>query len=234
MAARMALSLLCVAAVGSVGLVSGCGSDNVFEPLVKKDDKDKGRSALQDGDYDAAIGALEAHLAANPGDTEARMMLANAYMAKAGINQIQLAAKVASAGEGGWTAIVGAMPAGNAGNVAALSSAVEALSAIPPAARTPQQSYNLALAQASLAVTVAKKSAGDGEKVTDAKVDAMSDADAELIFDTLLDSKSTVAASPSLKENDGAQKLADLSSKIAAEPGSDNAEKMRSYLKQNN
>lgn len=215
-------------------LVVSCGSDNLFEPLAKKDDKDKGKNALQDGDYDAAIASLEDYLAKNPDDAEARSMLANAYMAKAGMNQIALAAEVASSKGDNWNTIVGAMPDGTAENVEALNAAVQTLSAIPAGSRTPEQSYQLALAQASLAVTITKKAAGDGTNVTDAKVETMSDSDAELAYDTLKGSKETVTTDPTLSQNAGAQKLAALSDKIAAQEGATDADKMKAFLKASN
>ncbi|MCA2960064.1 MAG: tetratricopeptide repeat protein [Silvanigrellales bacterium] len=215
-------------------LVVSCGSDNLFEPLAKKDEKDKGKNALQDGDYDTAIASLEDHLAKNPDDVEARSMLANAYMAKAGMNQIKLAAEVASSKGDNWSTIVGAMPDGTSENVAALNAAVRTLAAIPAGSRTPEQSYQLALAQASLAVTITKKAAGDGTSVTDAKVDTMSDADAELAYSTLKGSKETVTSDPTLSQNAGAQKLAALSDKIAEAEGATDADKMKAFLKGTN
>ena len=219
---------------GGAGIVMACGSDNLFEPLAKKDDKDKGKNALQDGNYDAAILSLEDHLAKNPDDVEARAMLANAYMGKAGIDQIKLAAKIAAAGGDDWSSIVSAMPEGNEDNVESLSKAVDTLSAIPAGERTPEQSYQLAMAQASLAVTITKKTAGDGNSVSDAKVATMSDADAGLAYATLAGSKQTVNGDATLAANAGAQKLASLSGRIDAEPGATNAEKMRSFLQKNN
>jgi hypothetical protein len=161
-----------LSSIAGAAVLISCGTDNVFEPLAKKDDKDKGKNALQDGNYDAAILSLEQHLADHPEDSEARAMLANAYMSKAGIDQIQLAAKIAGSEGGDWSSIVSAMPEGSQDNVDALSKAVETLSAIPAADRTPEQSYQLAMAQASLAVTITKKTAGDGQTITDGKVDA--------------------------------------------------------------
>lgn len=227
----VSLAVLLGAFAPSAMLLVSCGSDNVFEPLAKKDDKNKGKNALQDGDYDAAIASLEDYLAKNPDDAEARSMLANAYMAKVGINQIQLAADIVSSKGDNWSALVSAMPDGSAENVAMLNSAVQALQAIPPASRTPEQSYQLAMAQASLAVTLTKKTAGDGSNISDAKVDAMSDADAELIYQTLQGSKSTVSSDAKLSENEGAKKLASLSDKVELAEGDTNADKMRAFLK---
>ena len=219
---------------GILVVMSSCGTANVFEKLEKKDDKDQAKKALQNGDYDAAIESLEAYLAENPNDAGARSMLANAYMKKVGIDVLSLAAKVTNSGADDWKGIVTALPSGNSENVAALQSAVNALSAIPAASRTTEQAYQLALAQASLAVTVTKKVAGDGNSVSDDKVESMSDADAELVYSTLAGSKSTVQSSAGLKDNSGAQKLGGLSDKISSQEGATTAEKTRAFLKSSN
>jgi len=229
----LSVSFLFVPGAALVSSISACGTDNVFDPLSERSDKEKASKAIQDGDYDSAIRDLEAYLKDHPDDANARSMLANAYLAKTKFNVIQFGTKVTS-GSGDWKGIVGAMPAGSAENVASLTSAVNALKAIPASARTPDQTYNLALAQATLAVTLAKQATDGNEKMTDAKVDAMSDAQAEAIYDSLKDSKTTVAESGALKDNQAATKLGDLAGKIAAQPGATDAEKMKAFLKSNN
>jgi hypothetical protein len=209
---------------------TSCGSENVFETLEKKDDKDKAKKSLQNGDYDKAIQSLQSYLADHPNDAGARAMLANAYMKKAGIDILGLAAKVTSSGASSWKGILGALPKGTDDNVTALKGAVEALKAIPAASRTAEQSYQLVLAQTSLAVTIAKKAAGEGESVSEAKVAAMSDKDANLVYTSLQDSASTVAASPGLGDNASAQKLAGLNAKVDAQTGASTADKMRAFL----
>ena len=161
-------------------------------------------------------------------------MLANAYLKKVGIDELKLAAQVSQAGSDNWKSIVLAMPAGSSENVKDLQAAVAALAAIPAPARTAEQAYQLAFAQASLAVTLAKKTAGDGASISDAKVSAMSNEDANAIYDTLKGSKATVNASATLDDNAGAQKLAGLSDKIADEEGDTDAEKLKAFLAKNN
>jgi hypothetical protein len=211
----------------------GCGGANAFERLEKKDEKDKGKNALQNGDYDTAIEELKKHLADNPNDTQAKAMLATAQMRKVGINEIQLASKLSS-GSGDWKSIVSAMPQGNEQNVEGLKEAVSALSSIPANERSAEQSFQLALAQASLAVTLTKKAAGSDSNLSDAKVDAMSDAQVLEVYDSLQDTQTTVSSQSALKDNAGAQKIAGLADKIDKEQGATDAQKVRNFLKSNN
>ena len=62
----------------------------------------------------------------------------------------------------------------------------------------------------------------------------MSNADAELAYTTLKDSKETVTSDPTLSQNAGAQKLAALSDKIAQAEGGTDAEKMKAFLRNSN
>lgn len=214
-----------------------CGkyNDNAFAPLQKKTSKDKGKSALSSGDYDTAIRELEKYCGQNPSDMQCKAMLANAYMKKSSIDELQMAAKITEAqknsGGNDFKALLGAMPAGTAENVAGLQKAVDALSGIPAGERTPEQNYQLAIASASLAVTIAKKSGTDSNgNISSEKVDQMSDDEANAMVKSLSTTKEALTAS-SGETSGGASKLGSLSDKIAAQPGATDAEKLRAYLK---
>jgi predicted small lipoprotein YifL len=226
-------SLLVLVALSYSSLVS-CGTDNVFELAEKKDDKENAETALQRGNYSEAISSLEKHLKNNPNDQAARSMLASAYMGKAGVDAVEVAGKVAGATSGNWSTLTSALPEGNAENVELLQNAVTALSAIPSASRSAEQTFQLALAQSSLAVVIVKKTAGNGATISDDKVEAMSDEDATAVVTILKSSKETISGSAQLKSNTPAKKLSDLPDKILKEPGDSDAEKLRSYLQKNN
>lgn len=217
-------------------LVQACGSENAFAPLQKRNDKDKGKAALANGDYDTAIRELEKYCGQHPDDSQCKSMLANAYMKKSGIDELQIAAKITEAqktkGGGDLDAMLGAMPAGTPENVAALEKAVSNLSAIPAENRTPDQNYQLAVASASLAVTIAKKSATDENgKISAAKVDQLSDAEAITMVESLNTTKSALSASGQDSSGGGAGKLGGLADKIAAQEGASDSDKLRAYLK---
>ncbi len=215
-------------------LTTGCG-DNLFSSLHKKDDKDKGRSAFQQGDYAGAITYLNDYIAGHPDDTEARSMLATAYMKKVGLDELQIAANItsstASATNNGWTSIVSLMPAGSEANISALTAARDTIAAIPEASRTPEQNYQLAVASSALAITVVKKSLCDDTGAytpTDEKIQALSADDANLIVQSISTTATAVAATGS--SNSGLSKLADVSTQIDSQTGSDNLSKLQSFL----
>ena len=47
--------LLMAPGAALVSSLSACGTDNVFEPLAERSEKDKASKAIQSGDYDGAI-----------------------------------------------------------------------------------------------------------------------------------------------------------------------------------
>jgi hypothetical protein len=218
-------------AVNTTFVVSGCG-DNLFSSLAKRDNKDKGKSAFQSGDYNAAISYLNDYLAANPNDTEARSMLATAYMKKVGLDELSIASSISNSSSGGdWSSIVSLMPGGTADNVASLKAARDVISAIPSESRTPEQNYQLAIASAALAVTVVKETLCDASGTytpTDEKIAAISTEDANLILESMTLTASAATATGST--NTGLSKLADVNTQIDAMDGSDNLTKVQNFL----
>ena len=226
---RFGLSLLlCLAVVA-------CGSENVFKNAVKRNDSEKAQAALEAGDVDTAINALKDHLKNNPGDTAAQSMLANAYLKKSGVDLLKIGTSVSegASGSSNWSAVSGALPAGTAENVENIQAAVAALGSIPPESRTDEQNYQLAIAQTTLAVTVAKKVAGDTTgQVSDEKVDQMSDSDALTIYNALQGSKEASGALST--PNDSLSSVGTLADKVNEQPGSTPEERLRNFLKSQN
>ena len=112
------------------GFVVGCGqSNNAFEFLVDRDEKDKGRTAFASGDYDEAINELEKYVAENPDDPEARSLLASSYMKKSGFDEIEVLTNLSqSDGSGGDVEnLMASLPEGNTENIANMEKAVENL-----------------------------------------------------------------------------------------------------------
>ncbi|MEY4064888.1 MAG: hypothetical protein RIR26_1096, partial [Pseudomonadota bacterium] len=104
---------------------------------------------------------------------------------------------------------------------------------IPAENRTDEQNYQLAIAQTTLAVTVAKKVAGDTSgQVSDEKVDQMSDSDALTIYNALQGSKDASGALDT--PNDGLSSVGSLASKVDEQPGSTPEERLRNFLKSQN
>ncbi|MEY4064514.1 MAG: hypothetical protein RIR26_722, partial [Pseudomonadota bacterium] len=143
--------------------VVACGSENVFKNMVKRSDSEKAQAALESGDVDSAITTLKDYLKDNPGDAAAQSMLANAYLKKSGVDLLKIGSSVSegSSGNSSWSTVSSALPAGTAENIENIQAAVSALQSIPAENRTDEQNYQLAIAQTTLAVTVAKKVAGD-------------------------------------------------------------------------
>ncbi|MFZ9519846.1 MAG: tetratricopeptide repeat protein [Silvanigrellaceae bacterium] len=215
-----------------VYFLSGCGSGNVFSGVVKRSDSDKAQAALESGDYDAAIESLNAYLRDNPGDASARAMLANAYLKKSGVDLLKIGTSFSSGDQNAstWTMVSGALPSGTAENVANVQAAVDALSSIPPEQRTDEQNYQLAVAQTTLAVTVAKKVAGDDSgQLTTEKIDQMSDSDALTIYNALKGSKDATGAMST--PDSSLSKVGSITDGIDSQSGATEAERLRNFLK---
>lgn len=230
------LTLLTSALVIQTGGLVACGSGNVFSKAVKRSESDKARAALESGDVDAAIDTLNAYLRDHPDDHAARSMLANAYLKKSGVDLLKIGGSLSNGGnnnQSDWSTVSSALPAGTEENVANVKAAVDALSSIPANQRTDEQNYQLAVAQTTLAVTVAKKVAGDSTgQLSDEKIDQMSDSDALTIYNALKGSKD---ASSSLSNPDsGLSKVGTISEAVESQPGTSEAERLRNYLKSKN
>ena len=210
----------------------GCGGENLFENAVKRSESEKAKAALESGDMDSAISTLEAYLKSHPEDSAARAMLANAYLKKTGVDLLKIGTSISSGGEGesNWTSVSNALPESSAENIANLQSAVDALSGIPESERTDEQNFQLAIAQTSLAVTVAKQytTATDGESSQE-KVDQMSDSDALTIYNALQGTKS--ASDAMSTPNSGLSKVGSLADTVEQQVGSTPEEKLRNFLK---
>ncbi|MEY3901207.1 MAG: hypothetical protein RL189_513 [Pseudomonadota bacterium] len=223
---------LALLVAGMTAGTAACGSGNVFSKAVKRSDSDKAQAALESGDLDTAISTLESYLKNNPDDAAARSMLANAYLKKSGVDLLKIGTSISSGSQdqSSWSAISGALPAGTEENIANVQAAVQALSNIPAEQRTDEQNYQLAIAQTTLAVTVAKKAAGDtGGQLTNEKIDQMSDSDALTIYNAL---KGSADATNSMSNPDsGLSKVGSISSGIDNQSGATEAERLRNYLK---
>lgn len=222
--------LLIVASATPLSM-AGCG-DNLFSSLASRDDKDKGKNAFQNGDYSAAIDYLNTYLASHPEDTQARSMLATAYMKKVGLDEISIASSISSSSSGGdWASIVTLMPDGSAENVAALKAARDTLSAIPQESRTPEQNYQLAIASSALAVTVIKDTLCDASGTytpTDEKIASITAADADIIVSSM--STTATAAAATGSSNTGLTKLAGVNTQIEGMSGDTNLAKLQNFL----
>ncbi|NBW80255.1 tetratricopeptide repeat protein [bacterium] len=228
----LSLATFSLAAVLPIVGLSGCGSGNVFSGVVKRSDSDKAQAALESGDFDSAIDSLNSYLKDHPDDASARSMLANAYLKKSGVDLLKIGTSISSGtqGQSNWSTISGALPAGTSENVANVEAAVAALSSIPASQRTDEQNYQLAVAQTTLAVTVAKKVAGDGTgQLTTEKIDQMSDTDALTIYNALKGSKDATGAMTT--PDSSLSKVGSITDGIDSQSGTTDADRLRNYLK---
>lgn len=232
---RVSLALLFVCFAAGTTTITSCGSGNVFQKAVQRSEADKAQAALESGDVDSAISTLEEYIKNNPNDAAARSMLANAYLKKSGVDLLKIGTSISAdqSGKSDWSSVSGALPAGSPENISSIQAAVDSLSNIPASQRTDEQNYQLAIAQTTLAVTVAKKAAGDSSgAVTDEKVDQMSDSDALTIYNALQGSKDASGAMTT--PNDGLSKVGTLADKVDQQPGSTPEERLRNFLKSQN
>ena len=216
-------------------LLVACGSDNIFENAVHRSESDKAQAALESGDFNSAIQTLEEYLKTHPDDATARSMLANAYLKKSGIDLLKIGTSMSSgsSGQSDWSALSGVLPAGSQENVDSMKAAVGALQNIPASPRTDEQNSQLAIAQTTLAITVAKKSAGDSNgNISDEKIDQMSDSDALTIYNALKGSKDASGAMST--PNDGLSKVGSLTDKIEQQSGDTPENRLRNFLKSQN
>ncbi|MEN9530225.1 MAG: hypothetical protein RI932_2098 [Pseudomonadota bacterium] len=231
----LSLSIVSFMTLASTEYLVACGSGNLFENAVERSDSEKAQAALESGDVDSAISTLEEYLKKNPNDATARSMLANAYLKKTGVDLLKIGNSVSSGSEGksDWAAVSGVLPSGTAANVDGMKAAVDALKSIPATQRTDEQNYQLAIAQTTLAITVAKKASGDDSgKLSDEKVDQMSDSDALTIYNALQGSKEASGAMQT--QNDGLSKVGSFADKVDQQPGSTPEERLRNFLKSQN
>jgi hypothetical protein len=227
------LVLTVMFSAAGVSGITACGSGNVFSNAVKRSDTDKAQAALENGDTDSAISSLNEHLKKNPNDTSARSMLANAYLKKSGVDLLKIGSSISAgsaASQSDWSAVSGALPSGTADNIANVQAAVQTLSSIPADQRSDEQNYQLAIAQTTLAVTVAKKAAGDSTgQLTEEKIDQISDSDALTIYNALKGSKD---ATESMSNPDsGLSKVGSIADGIDSQSGTTEAERLRNFLK---
>lgn len=229
------LPVYLVLALAGVSLVTtSCGSDtkgNIFSKASKKNDKEKGLDAMLDSEWASAVDYLQSWLTDNPDDTEARQALGNAQMQLAGVDMLTMgmnAQTLQGSAKNDWQLLAKLMPAGTAENVAALINAVDALKSINP--RTADQEYQLAVAQASLAVVKTKQVATDENGNYDnTKAASMSDEDATLIMTNARGANSSMASSGA--GSGGANdKMSGVSSQMDAQPGNSDSAKLKNYL----
>jgi len=229
---KMNVILIPLAALVTSLSFTGCGGDNLFENAVKRSDSDKAKAALESGNVDSAIATLEAYLANNPDDSSARSMLANAYLKKTGVDLLKIGTSLSSGGEGesDWSSVSNALPSSSTENIANLQSAVQTLSEIPESERTDEQNFQLAIAQTTLAVTVAKQytTETDGQSSQE-KIDQMSDSDALTIYNALQGTKSASEAMSA--PNSGLSKVGSLADSVDQQAGGTPEEKLRNFLK---
>lgn len=224
-------TLISVALV-SLFFTSSCGDNaNNFNSLESRTHLEKAKSAYIKNDIDLAISEIEKELDIDPTNSTALSLLAKFKMAKAGFSELDLALKISGMGDNmSMSELAAALPAGTAANVAMFQAAVDALSRIPVNQRTAAQHNQLATAKVSLAVVLAKKSAGAEDGTLDkTKVDDINDADAALMVSCLNGASESLAAAGG--DSSGASKLSSLSTGVNSQQGSSDAEKMRNYLK---
>lgn len=226
---------LVLAFMTAVCILTSCGTDNLFENAVQRSESDKAEAALESGDFNSAITTLEEYLKNHPDDAKARSMLANAYLKKSGIDLLKIGTSLSTnqSGQSDWSSVSGVLPPGNQENIDSMQAAVNALKNIPASQRSDEQNYQLAVAQTTLAMTVAKKSAGDSAgTLTDEKIDQMSDTDALTIYNAIQGSKDASGAMST--PNEGLNKVGSFADKIAQESGETPEIRLRNFLKSQN
>lgn len=214
------------------GFLGGCSSENVFEILEQPDARSRGETALSNGDYDEAIKNLEAALASDPNDLDARKMLATAYMARSGLDTFAIVQGIAGAEEDAdWPALVASMPDGSAKTRESLQKAVETLSVIPAEQRTEDARYQLAMAQAALAVSTAKKyGADDAGQVSEEQASQITDEDAELVMENLSGASDNLTSLSDPTAVQGGEKMGTLADRIENAEGATPSERLQSFL----
>ena len=214
---------------------ASCGSANVFDPVVNRTQKEEARRDLEKNNYDTAISHLNSWLAKHPNDDEARGMLAVAYARKGGMDPLAIAAQIASgASQGGDSSflqtLAGSLPASDSAALAALGSAIDVLKAIPAESRTPEQNMQLALSQVTYSAAIVKSTIGEDGKIDPSKVDALTDEQAALAAQNILDAPQTLAQAGQA-DGSNAQKLSQVSSSMQGQSGASDGEKLKAFLK---
>lgn len=214
-------------------LGSSCSSENAFELLDPPSTKQRGESALARGDYESAIKDLEKALQDNPSDPQVRQMLANAYMSRTGVDTLKIIQTISEGQEATeWGVLIAAMPIGTDANQADLQRAVALLEAIPPGERSSGESYQLAMAQTSLAVVTAKKyGINESGQIQDDQIDLITDGDAELIVGQLEGASSNLAGVNEDGASQGAEKIQSVTDSISNSEGESDSERLRSFLR---
>lgn len=216
----------------SVTLI-GCGdSGNIFEKVYKKTPKETAQQHIEKGEYQEAVDVLQEYLLEEPDDIEAKSAYAYALSKLSNFEPSSILAKMSS-NEGStdsWQALAQAMPEGTQENVDRIKAAVDALASIPADQRTAEQNYQLAMANATLAVTQAKMVATDESgNLDEQKAQNMTEEQASTIVNAINDSNSALASSGN--NNEQSEKLGGVSSQVNNSEGSTSKEKLTNYLR---
>lgn len=228
------IQLFCLVAlsVTTVGVVSCGSSGNVFEKAQTISDKEKARKLMAKGDFAGAVVLLERYLQSHPDDKEAKSALVYAQSKLLDCDPAKILSKIAdpSAAGSDWQKLSQAMPAGTQENVDKLKSSVDLLNSIPADERSPEQNYQLAMANATLAVVQAKMVATDENGNFDsAKAQTeLDDTKAQTIIDSVNGANSALAASGSDSSN--SNKLGTVSSDLNNSEGASSSEKLKNFL----
>ncbi len=199
----------------NISLITACGG-NIFSTF-NKNDTSAGDSALNSGDYDAAIDAFETalddpSLSASEKD-EVREKLAAAYMGRSGVDVITILEKSDTAGGSGFESIMAFTPDATSQNVSDINKSVSLLTAIPNP--TPTQSFQTGLAQTTQAFLTVKQVVNATEDGQDVNMDATTAATAV----TALSGAASAFDSAGGEDTEGfGDKVEAINSQIASDP----------------
>ncbi|BBH52141.1 hypothetical protein [Fluviispira sanaruensis] len=212
-----------------------CGNGNLFSSLTTVSQKDKAQNSIYSGDYPSAISTLVSYLNNNPSDTQAIGMLGTAYMLSAGYNLLNITVSIltnTSSAKNNFQAILSSMPNGSSTNITYLTNAVNILSTISSSQRTANQNYQLALAQAGLAILIIKAVCLDSAgNISTSLTNAMSSADSTKVYTNLQNAQTNLAsAGISSGTSTGSSLLANLFSQINATAGASNDAKVTNFI----
>ncbi|WP_186645533.1 hypothetical protein [Fluviispira vulneris] len=212
-----------------------CGNSNLFSSLSTESQKDKAQSSIYSGDYPSAISSLVSYLNSNPNDTQAISMLGTAYMLSAGYNLLNITVSIltnTSSAKNNFQAILASMPSGTSTNITYMTNAVNILSTISASQRTANQNYQLALAQAGLAILIIKADCLDSSgNISTALTNAMSATDSSNVYTNLQNAQTNLSsAGISAGTTTGSSLLANLFSQITATAGASNNAKVTNFI----
>jgi tetratricopeptide (TPR) repeat protein len=215
-----------------VSIMLSCSNDrNVFYKTTPMSDKERARVLLQEQRYDEAIEKLQKFLSRHPKDYEARSILANILLKKAGISEFDILERLLdqSSDQSFFEQLTSGMPEATDENINNLRDALKNLNEIPDDLLTDEQKYQKAIMQASLASMILKKSAtNESGEFTNESVQNLTDEEAEEIYNSLTQSENNLQSTTG--DSDDAQALSSVISDIDSQTGDSTKQKLTKFL----